>query len=199
MTPRKRPAWRITATDGLDAIVKIGPPPFSRKDIPENLFPPHHRLDEKQFWRAINAGLADDPAEPVPFSLEWYARKIAPKLDRLNAFKKTHPEHAWAVEHALLAGFEMAFAWWKLNRGRDTRSGKQQRAKAPRAGKLSGKTRKQQQTVRRHQISAEARRLRAAHPTQDKLSTRQLAIRISAARNLKFETVYKDLKALKIE
>jgi hypothetical protein len=198
--PRKRSAWRVKAEDGLDQVIEIGPPPFRRHDVPAQILNPRGRLqlDDLVTWWTTAAAAVPPDVVPAPFSREAYARSIVTRLSTLERFKHEHPEYACVLFAAIAVGYEMADAFWRLNRGTVTRSGKNQRAKAPRAGKLSAAARRRLQTIRRDQVGEEARRLRAAHPKRDKLSTRQLAQRTSAALGLSFETVYRDLRALKI-
>ena len=187
---RKRSPWRITATDGLDAIVRLTPP-FSMEELPKR-FVVHGSINQRQFWRSVAAGLTITRDQAKPFSLEAYALDIVPLLDTLTSFEHDYPQHAWVVAFALWAGNKMADAHWRLNRGAGTRTGLRRRAQSRKAGRKSAETR----GGARSSIQAKAAAIRRAHPYSRTYSTRWLANEICRTLQAKPEAVRKALRAL---
>jgi len=152
--------------------------------------------DVERSWRPIakRYRYPKQPSKRNPTSLGTYARDILSGLEQLRKILRASPENEAAVTLALEVGYKIGDAPRQFFDAPFTLTGLRQRRKAPAAGRRSAEARRQLAAERHKQVDQEAQRLRTLHPRQDKLSTRQLATRVSLALGLKFETVYKDLR-----
>ncbi len=173
LMPRKRPAWRITADDGLDQVIEVVPP-FRREDVPAQILNLGTTDDAVKWWAKIAAEIPRY-VTPAPFSREEYARDIVDLFAKLERFKQEHPKDAWILDAAIAVGYKMADAYWRLGRGQATRTGRKQRAKAPAAGRASGAKRVELAQPRRAKVRELALQIRKTQPSIKKLSTARLA------------------------